>query len=495
MKKKAVTTIALMLLLSLTFSPLLIPSVNATQIDLGYGAASVLYGSKWQQTQENVNLMTDSYGDIFNLFADLYTYDKHTYGHVNEMRQDWDWNTLSSQITHIENNHEWGAVFYYGHKNNTGDHRAFHEAGDRTGSEPAVIWDDDIYSIYGYTGSIHNFVFLWVCLNADEPGSGSPDPHGMAYCWFKRTLSSNGYDAADTGPDCFIGFTGASPGLSEGLSGQHTCKEWLVFFYYYALSGNTIKSALNAASVAVGYEGGWTDQDNKLSQQGMQYYWPPWQGPGNPPSGWPESKNYSGQMKIFGNGNIYLPTQLDWPSNPSVGGPTSGVANTLYQFSAVSTDLNSHNIRYTFDWDDGSSPTVTNWYSSGATVYASHSWSSGRQYNVKVSAECSNGGQSGETAHAIDIGAVHQLQVLAIDNYGQPGYVPLYIDNQYVGTTGYTYTVTEGNHQIGVASPIYDGHYHVFYCYYDNGNYNYNNPMTLSVTQDKTVTACYYTYW
>ena len=62
------------------------------------------------------------------------------------------------------------------------------------------------------------------------------------------------------------------------------------------------------------------------------------------------------------------------------------------------------------------------------------------------------------------------------------------------GTTGYTYTVTKGNHQIGVESPLYGGGYHVFYCYYYDGIYNYSNPMTLSVTEDKTVTACYYTY-
>jgi hypothetical protein len=85
--------------------------------------------------------------------------------------------------------------------------------------------------------------------------------------------------------------------------------------------------------------------------------------------------------------------------------------------------------------------------------------------------------------------------MLAIDNYGQPGYVPLYIDNEYVGYTGETYTVYEGNHQIGVQSPIFDGHYHVFTCFYIEGDYDYDNPMTLSVTEDKTVYACYYTYW
>jgi hypothetical protein len=282
--------------------------------------------------------------------------------------------------------------------------------------------------------------------------------------------------------------------FSEPLN-AYTCEDWLVSFYDNALSGYSINQALDRASIEVGYYDGWIDEDNKLSQEGMDYYWPPWQGPGDPPLDWPEEGPYPGQMKVFGNGDIYLPTQLDWPSNPSVSGPTSGAVSTLYQFSTVSTDLNGHNIRYTFHWNDGSQDTVTGYYSSGSTVYATHSWSSDGEYNVQVKAECSQGGESGWTSHIIDIGEVHHLTLLAIDNYGTPGYVPLYIDGDYVGTTGYTYAVTEGEHTIGVASPIFDGHWHEFVCYYIEGDYDYDNPMTLSVTEDKTVYACYYTYW
>jgi hypothetical protein len=89
-----------------------------------------------------------------------------------------------------------------------------------------------------------------------------------------------------------------------------------------------------------------------------------------------------------------------------------------------------------------------------------------------------------------------QLTVLAYNQYGS-GYVPLFIDDVYVGTTGYTYTVTAGNHEIYVASPLTDyyTYYHEFQYYYYDGTYNYNNPMTLSVTQTKQVTAYYYSYY
>jgi hypothetical protein len=74
--------------------------------------------------------------------------------------------------------------------------------------------------------------------------------------------------------------------------------------------------------------------------------------------------------------------------------------------------------------------------------------------------------------------------------------VPLGIDGQYVGTTGYTYSVTAGNHEIYVPPYLWDSvGVHTFQYYYYDGIYNYSDPMTLSVTSDKTVTAYYYSYY
>lgn len=509
MKRRIATEIAVMLLLlSVSSMQLLIPVARATGYDYDYGPASVLYASEWQQRNQDIDQLDYAFPQIYDLFEELMTYDYHTYGHLYEMRQSWDWNTVSSQISDFENDHEWGAVFYYGHMGmeeiqHPYYHYGFHEAGQRTGPAPDVIWDEDIYD---YTDDVHNFVFLWVCENGRSPGDDEPEPHGMSYCWFRRNLAYNGYSYPDAGPDCFIGFTGASPCLADGMGtytypyGENIYKFWLIFFYYFALSGYSIKGALDQASYMVEYDGYWLDSNNRLSQ-GYEYYFPGWQGPGDPPEGqeemWEEGWSF-GQMKIYGNGNINLPEEwvMDWPSTPSVSGPTSGEGNTSYQFSAVSTDPFGHNIRYTFDWGDGSPQTVTGWYSSGATAYASHSWSSEGQYSVKVKAQCSNGGWSGwSSPRTINIGDLVTLTVYAYNQYYQYGYVPLFIDEEYVGTTGYSYSVTAGNHEIYVASPLYDGHYHVFYCYYYDGNYDYNNPTTLSVTSDKTITAYYYSYY
>jgi hypothetical protein len=88
----------------------------------------------------------------------------------------------------------------------------------------------------------------------------------------------------------------------------------------------------------------------------------------------------------------------------------------------------------------------------------------------------------------------HLLTVYAYNQYNQPGYVPLYIDGDYVGTPGYSYNVLDGDREIAVESILYGGGYHVFQCYYYDGVYDTNNPTTLSITSDKTVIAYYYSY-
>jgi hypothetical protein len=70
--------------------------------------------------------------------------------------------------------------------------------------------------------------------------------------------------------------------------------------------------------------------------------------------------------------------------------------------------------------------------------------------------------------------------------------VPLWIDDEYVGTTPYSCYVSGGSsHKIEVPDNLY---VHIFDHYY-YGSYSYNNPITLSITSDKTVNAYYYSYY
>jgi len=85
--------------------------------------------------------------------------------------------------------------------------------------------------------------------------------------------------------------------------------------------------------------------------------------------------------------------------------------------------------------------------------------------------------------------------VYAYNQYGYPGYVPLYIDGNYVGTTGSAYTALLGIRQIYVESPLYDGYYHHVFDHYMCGGYPCSvNPMTILLTGDATITAYYHTY-
>ena len=188
----------------------------------------------------------------------------------------------------------------------------------------------------------------------------------------------------------------------------------------------------------------------------------------------------------------------DWVTTPSVNGPASGYVGTSYEFSASSIDSYNHNIQYTFDWGDGSPQTVTGWISDGATAYASHSWSSTGPFSVTVKAQCSYGVWSGwSDPFVINIQnppIYHLVTVLGYDEtYGYPlNGAWVLIDSCWVGYTGGSFWVSEGIHTIQAYRVDYGWYYwDVGYYTYD-GIVNWNNPMTVTITEDKTITAHYY---
>jgi hypothetical protein len=84
--------------------------------------------------------------------------------------------------------------------------------------------------------------------------------------------------------------------------------------------------------------------------------------------------------------------------------------------------------------------------------------------------------------------------VLARDQFGY-GSILVSIDGRSI-YIGITYRVTLGSHQICAPGYIYYGGWWVdlFQSYYYNGAYDYNNPTTITITSDMTVTAYYYAY-
>jgi hypothetical protein len=375
------------------------------------------------------------------------------------------------------------------------------------------VYDIDIYNAFP-PAKVH-FAFIDACQSAQYLHQGytaSGYPLGMPFAFTHRPvahvsegytgtlISNDGYNRPDAFPQCYIGFPDGSAALDQLISedGEYGTGppwyQWITLFFYKALAFDvSVNDALDWAS-----DMQWQCDDflnSPLTWPGFTAVWPM-----DKEEPYGVFENYTGTsstLAVYGNGDIHLRNfqPSDMVTWPYVGGPTVGEVGESYQFSAYSIDSQGHDIKYTFNWGDGSE-NETDWYDSGEVAYMSHSWSSGGIHNVTVKAQCDQGTWSSwSTPHAIDIGEIYQLTVLAINQYSEPGYVPLYIDGDYVGTTGYAYPVTEGYHSIGVVSPLYGGGIHWFSCFYYNGIYNGSNPVTLAITQDKTVTACYLSYY
>jgi hypothetical protein len=72
------------------------------------------------------------------------------------------------------------------------------------------------------------------------------------------------------------------------------------------------------------------------------------------------------------------------PNHPV--GP-NGYICISYEYATSTTDPDGDNVRYGWDWDDGSPIEWSGWYSSGAVCYMSHSWNDPGTYYVKVKAK------------------------------------------------------------------------------------------------------------
>ncbi len=90
---------------------------------------------------------------------------------------------------------------------------------------------------------------------------------------------------------------------------------------------------------------------------------------------------------------IYSPQEVQ-PETPSMpNGQASGEIITSYSYSTSSTDKDGDNIKYQFDWGDGTT-TETDYYPSGSTASAFHIWNTSGTYDIKAMAIDSKGAES-----------------------------------------------------------------------------------------------------
>ncbi len=117
------------------------------------------------------------------------------------------------------------------------------------------------------------------------------------------------------------------------------------------------------------------------------------------------------------------------PATPS--GPSSGYIGTSYSYATSSTDPDEDNVKYTFDWGDGTA-SETALVNSGASSFASHSWSTAGDYEIKAMATDSRG-LSSEWSHSATV---------SIDKLNRPPSAPAMPTGPAAGYAWVSYSYT-----------------------------------------------------
>ncbi len=160
----------------------------------------------------------------------------------------------------------------------------------------SLVSDRDIFENSGIGQNV-KFAFLWACRQGDVIGGTYywTGVYGMPFVWLKNSsLSDDGYFWPDDGGLAFLGHAGDAPYLTN-INFPGTA-QFLERFYYLALCRGldySIGNALDYASNVVWAVPGFADT-------GLYKGW--WY------TNWIGGQlvNYTGQMKVYGDGNMHL---------------------------------------------------------------------------------------------------------------------------------------------------------------------------------------------
>jgi hypothetical protein len=116
------------------------------------------------------------------------------------------------------------------------------------------------------------------------------------------------------------------------------------------------------------------------------------------------------------------------PTTPIITGPTKGTKNTIYTYTAVSTDADNDTIKYTFNWGEPvSQPQSSGFLPNGTSYTANHSWATAGRYEVTVTATDNHTTSSSKITVYIDAEQTGDIGYL-LDNNGDGIYDAFYSD-------------------------------------------------------------------
>ncbi|MCW4043895.1 MAG: hypothetical protein NWE94_00055, partial [Candidatus Bathyarchaeota archaeon] len=382
------------LIISVMFVPLISIANATTRAGNVWGARSSgapnnPYSYSWRKTNDEISLQWEVASYIA---ANCFTA-ANGYTGFNNDRSNKD--AILSQASYFSSNYDYVAIVdfdhgvsgypgqagYQGVPSNE-EHYMFEDDWGTVVGSPTnhyTDWSHGVYDIDMYSAfppaKVH-FAFIGACQSANiwRLGQGfyqgTGNPLGLPFAFTHRVVSSqypptgtgmsfDGYSYPDSFPQCYIGFPEGSAALSQRIDYNQQYGTgpywytWVNNFFYRALNFDiSVKDALDIASNLAWQCNGFLA--SPLKGAGFTAVWPM---DLEPP--WGQFENYTGTystLAVYGNGNIHLKNfqPSDIVTVPFVSGPTTGYASTSYQFSTASIDSYGHNIKYRFDWGDGS---------------------------------------------------------------------------------------------------------------------------------------------
>jgi hypothetical protein len=172
---------------------------------------------------------------------------------------------------------------------------------------------------------------------------------------------------------------------------------------------------------------------------------------------------------------VTIGTANNPPLKPIVNGTINGGKNQEYMFTAISTDLDNDDIRYIFNWGDGTTNT-SDFLPNGTLYEIEHRWTSAGEYTlIVISNDDKTNSESTNLNVLIDGQYVGDLGYL-LDNNGDKTYDVFYSNITKAKTT----VKTQEN---GVYSIDVDGDGNLDY------TYNISEGIITPITEEKTDTT------